>query len=327
MVIDDTKALSNPIQQPRLAGILLAAGTSQRLRTTAARKDTQHNFDSTQKRIRYTLKSSRVVVKQLLDFHGRPLLEHMIEVIAQAKLDELVVVLGHEAEAIKKAVRLPNVARSPTHLSLQVDSPTENKTFPHATPHDISMNPSPKYDEIIRTQFCPVRFVYNPDYACGQSGSLRAGLRALSSDVQAAAIFLGDQPDLETATINQLIENFFCLCAAQSKMQNTMQCDTELAPLILRPLYTGLDDTSNRVGSTLVATPGHPVFFTRTVWEDREALQKLKGDQGARAIFASRPEWLHEVRIPGPVPRDIDTWEDYQRAVDAVSWPDDNHKQ
>jgi molybdenum cofactor cytidylyltransferase len=58
--------------------------------------------------------------------------------------------------------------------------------------------------------------------------------------------------------------------------------------------------------------PGHPVFVARTLWPQVEA---LRGDEGARALFAAHPEWLLEVEIDAEPPPDIDTWQDYERAL------------
>lgn len=49
--------------------------------------------------------------KQLLPLAGRPLLQHVLDAAGGARLDEILVVLGHEADAIAAAVRLPVRAR------------------------------------------------------------------------------------------------------------------------------------------------------------------------------------------------------------------------
>jgi molybdenum cofactor cytidylyltransferase len=67
-----------------ISGIILAAGTSSRLGKP----------------------------KQLLELDGRPLLQHVIDVVVDAGLDEVVIVLGHEAERIEKVLRLPAEART-----------------------------------------------------------------------------------------------------------------------------------------------------------------------------------------------------------------------
>jgi molybdenum cofactor cytidylyltransferase len=50
--------------------------------------------------------------KQLLPLGGRPLLQHVIDAAAAAGLAGLVVVLGHDAEAVAAAVSLPPGART-----------------------------------------------------------------------------------------------------------------------------------------------------------------------------------------------------------------------
>ena len=49
--------------------------------------------------------------KQLLPLAGRPLLQHVLDAAAASRLDALVLVLGHEADAIRAAVRVPTRAR------------------------------------------------------------------------------------------------------------------------------------------------------------------------------------------------------------------------
>jgi molybdenum cofactor cytidylyltransferase len=49
--------------------------------------------------------------KQLLDLDGKPVLQHVLEAAAAAACEEIVLVLGHEAERITAAVDLPRRAR------------------------------------------------------------------------------------------------------------------------------------------------------------------------------------------------------------------------
>jgi molybdenum cofactor cytidylyltransferase len=50
--------------------------------------------------------------KQLLPLAGRPLLQHVLDEAISSRLDEIVVVLGHRAEEIREALRLPEGARA-----------------------------------------------------------------------------------------------------------------------------------------------------------------------------------------------------------------------
>lgn len=133
------------------------------------------------------------------------------------------------------------------------------------------------------------RVVINPDYTSGLSASLRLALRAADPRAVAAAILLGDQPNMTVELIDRMAAAFL---GADSP--------------VVRPVYSGSE--GRRV-------PGHPVFLARRIWPE---VEKLRGDQGARALVAARPEWLLEVPVDYEPPADVDTWEDYQRAVDAA---------
>jgi molybdenum cofactor cytidylyltransferase len=67
---------------PFLSGVVLAAGRSQRMGTP----------------------------KQLLLMDGRPMLQHVVEAALGARLNEVIVVLGHRAEEVRDAIRLPSAA-------------------------------------------------------------------------------------------------------------------------------------------------------------------------------------------------------------------------
>jgi molybdenum cofactor cytidylyltransferase len=130
------------------------------------------------------------------------------------------------------------------------------------------------------------RIVVNPDHADGQSTSLRCGLRAADPRAAAAAILLGDQPAIRTAVIDEV---------ARALLAATVP--------IVRPVYRAPDGAR---------VPGHPAFLSRRIWP---AVEQLCGDEGARALMRAHPEWLHEVLVDEPPPADLDTPDDYQRAL------------
>lgn len=49
--------------------------------------------------------------KQVLPFRGRPLAQHAVDAAERAGVDEIVVVLGHRANEVAGALRLPPIAR------------------------------------------------------------------------------------------------------------------------------------------------------------------------------------------------------------------------
>jgi CTP:molybdopterin cytidylyltransferase MocA len=90
------------------------------------------------------------------------------------------------------------------------------------------------------------------DWAAGQAASLRAGIAALSSTVDAIVITLGDQPNISPAAIEAVI-------AARDPTR------------------------FDAVRATYGARPGHPVLLERTLFG---ASMSLQGDQGARNLLA-----------------------------------------
>ena len=56
---------------------------------------------------------------------------------------------------------------------------------------------------------------------------------------------------------------------------------------------------------------GHPFAFARTLFPD---LAQLHGDKGVWKLLDRRGADVVEVEIAGPLPLDVDTWDDY-RAV------------
>lgn len=54
----------------------------------------------------------------------------------------------------------------------------------------------------------PVRFVHNPDYREGLASSLKAGVAALSRDIDGAFIILGDMPRIRADHLRRLADAF-----------------------------------------------------------------------------------------------------------------------
>jgi molybdenum cofactor cytidylyltransferase len=127
----------------------------------------------------------------------------------------------------------------------------------------------------------PLRIALVSGEAAAASASLAAGLRAADPRAEVAVVLLGDQPGVDAALIDRLLRDF----AAGG------------APA-LRPVWR--DARGGRV-------PGHPVLLARALWP---AALALRGDAGARQLFAAHPEWLLEVPVAGEPPGDVDTPED-----------------
>jgi molybdenum cofactor cytidylyltransferase len=126
-------------------------------------------------------------------------------------------------------------------------------------------------DAVERLLPTDVRIVRNPAYRDGQSSSLAAALHDLAEDSEAAVILLADQPAMRPDDVRALVEGF----------RRTRQA-------IVRLRY---DDG-----------PG-PALLSREIYAEAG---HLRGDTGARVLMASHPEWVAEVQVMGPAPRDVD---------------------
>jgi molybdenum cofactor cytidylyltransferase len=140
-------------------------------------------------------------------------------------------------------------------------------------------------DEIQRrVDLGRARVLINPDHESGMASSLRAGLAALSAEVDVAMVILGDQPDV-AGRIDRLLE-----------LQEE----------------SGLPAASLSFGGLLHP----PVALRRELWGE---LMALEGDVGCRAVIRARPELV--ARLPvGELnhPVDVDTADDYRRLLGSA---------
>ncbi|MBI4526391.1 MAG: nucleotidyltransferase family protein [Deltaproteobacteria bacterium] len=125
-----------------------------------------------------------------------------------------------------------------------------------------------------------LRWINNDHADEGQSTSVIAGLKAVSSNCEAALFLVGDQPLVQIDLINGLIELF-----RRSKA------------LIAAPAFHG--QTRN------------PVLFHRQLFPE---LLQVSGDRGGKDVIEKNRQrtallsWDHEQSF-----LDLDTWEDYER--------------
>jgi CTP:molybdopterin cytidylyltransferase MocA len=126
--------------------------------------------------------------------------------------------------------------------------------------------------------------VYNPDARSGMSTSLRTGLKALRSDMEAALIVLGDQPLVGSRAVAALLRSW--------RREGS------------RPAVA-------MAGSGDKQTWTPPVVLARELWTEIDALE---GDAGARQLLDGHPELLDVVPAAGR-PDDIDTPDDYAKIV------------
>jgi molybdenum cofactor cytidylyltransferase len=131
--------------------------------------------------------------------------------------------------------------------------------------------------------------IENPDYAQGQSTSMKAGLRALLSgahqnELDSVIFLLGDQPMITSAMIDKLIA-----------------LKEESGKRIVLPLYQG--------------QRGNPVIFSLDLAPE---LLRVNGDEGGRAVLKRHPDEIATLEMGEEAANfDVDTWEAYQEVLAA----------
>jgi molybdenum cofactor cytidylyltransferase len=129
-----------------------------------------------------------------------------------------------------------------------------------------------------QVDFADVTVVENPEFGEGCAASYRTGLASIDARADAVAVLLGDQPGVEAAVIDTVVE-------AWRREPTPIACAT----------YRG--------------RPGHPLVFARALFP---LLEALRGDKAAWKIIDAHPDWVRPVPIDRPAPADVNTWEAYQ---------------
>ena len=124
--------------------------------------------------------------------------------------------------------------------------------------------------------FSRVEVVENPEFGEGCSSSIAAALGAVDPRADALVLMLGDQPGVTADTVAALLAG---------------RGDAPLA-------VCAYDDGR-----------GHPLAFSRGMFE---ALSNLHGDKGVWKLMDRFADEVVDVSVAGPIPRDVDTWEDYE---------------
>ena len=123
----------------------------------------------------------------------------------------------------------------------------------------------------------PIRIAPNPERATGLSSSLRAGLSRLSAGSDAALFVLGDQPGVSTGVLDALIARYRAVRTP-----------------IVAPVCRG--------------RRGNPALFDRCTFD---ALRRIEGDQGGRALIDSGCFVVDTVQVDDPsILWDVDRPED-----------------
>jgi molybdenum cofactor cytidylyltransferase len=128
-----------------------------------------------------------------------------------------------------------------------------------------------------------VEVVENKAYAGGCSYSIAAALEHVDSRCDVLVLMLGDQPGVGVANVEALLGG---------------RGDAPLAACAYRD------------------GRGHPLAFARSMFGE---LASLHGDKGVWKLMERFADEVAEVEIDGPIPLDVDTWEDYRRVLLAAA--------
>ena len=124
--------------------------------------------------------------------------------------------------------------------------------------------------------------VENTQFGTGCSSSVAAALTVVDEDSDVLVLLLGDQPGVTPATVGALLDG---------------RGD---APMAVCAYEDGR---------------GHPFAFARSMFGE---LAGMHGDKAVWKLLERHGDEVAEVQVPGPVPLDVDTWEDYEAVRPAV---------
>lgn len=136
-----------------------------------------------------------------------------------------------------------------------------------------------------QVQFGNSKVVINPGTEQGCSASYRKGISAFDPRTEALVVLLGDQPGVDPEIVDQVV-TFWRNNGSKIVLAN----------------YQG--------------RKGHPMIFSKDIFH---LLVDLHGDKAVWKLVDQHPEWVREVSIDRPYPRDVNTWEDYQAILSDIT--------
>lgn len=134
-------------------------------------------------------------------------------------------------------------------------------------------------DGLAGVDFGGISVVFNRAAAGGCATSIAAGLGAAARRTDLLVLMLGDQPGVSAAAVRALVSS------------------ARDAPITACAYADGR---------------GHPLAFDRSLFSE---LRAMHGDKAVWKLMDRFP--VHDVLVGGPVPRDVDTWEDYEALLAA----------
>lgn len=118
------------------------------------------------------------------------------------------------------------------------------------------------------------------DSGLGCGASLRSAVEAVDPGAAGLVLFPGDQPGIETTTVQRLISQ----------------------------VADGPGTPAKIVVTRYHGHPGHPFWLDRSIFPD---VARLRGDKGLWRLIASGRYDTATLEVDTPIPPDVDTWDDY----------------
>jgi molybdenum cofactor cytidylyltransferase len=128
-----------------------------------------------------------------------------------------------------------------------------------------------------------VEVVDNEQFGAGCSSSIATALEHVDTRCDVLVLMLGDQPGVGVANVETLLDG---------------RGDAPLAACAYRD------------------GRGHPLAVARSMFGE---LAHLHGDKGVWKLMDRHAGEVVDVEMDGPVPLDVDTWEDYRRVLLAAA--------
>ena len=138
------------------------------------------------------------------------------------------------------------------------------------------------HDVRAGVDFSGIDVVENEAFGEGCSSSIAAALGAVDPGSEVLVLMLCDQPGVRPETVGALLAG---------------RGDAQLA------------------ACAYADGRGHPLVFARSMFG---ALSTLHGDKGVWRLLDRHGDEVVDVPIAGPIPRDIDTWDDYHAVVHSA---------
>jgi len=136
-----------------------------------------------------------------------------------------------------------------------------------------------------RVDLTDATVVENEHFGEGCSSSIAAALQTVDSRSDVIILMLGDQPGVTAATVKTLIDNRGDSAIAACAYDNGR---------------------------------GHPLAFGRAMFDE---LAALHGDKGVWKLLDRHAAVVVDVPVRGPIPRDVDTDEDYRAVIAGNEGP------